>query len=270
MDLRWQQDTFQVVREYLVLAHEHWPSTSMDAPDDVFVLNDRLEEVAGGCRMSSFGRPSRSLLRPLAHLRLRSGSNGSTGFVRDFTLLLIRIVTGRRHQIRVQLASRGHPVVGDGRYGSGYSDFTFCPRLFLHRHRLSFHCGEPVSSVSVTEQLPEDLRHVLDGMELMEPMEGSRAPHRNGSIADIASALPSLYGEATKSPAKNDTQRYTMINNDKQVHWMHWYVRLWVEKRWKQSGSHWKLCRIIQGLRRSSQPKALLKDGTIWQRREKN
>jgi len=197
MDLRWQQDTFQVVREYLVLAHEHWehrepwPSTSMDAPDDVFVLNDRLEEVAGGCRKTGFGRPSRSLLRPLAHLRhLRSGSNGSNGS-RDFTLLLIRIVTGRRHQIRVQLASRGHPVVGDGRYGYG-SDFTFCPRLFLHRHRLSFHCGEPVS---VTEQLPEDLRHVLDGMELMEPMERSRAPHRN-EIADIASALPSLYGEA--------------------------------------------------------------------------
>jgi hypothetical protein len=70
--------------------------------------------------------------------------------------------------------------------------------LFLHRHRLSFHCGERGEPVSVTEQLPEDLRHVLDGMELMElmePMERSRAPHRN-EIADIASALPSLYGEA--------------------------------------------------------------------------
>jgi len=55
----------------------------------------------------------------------------------------------------------------------------------------------------------------------------------------------------------NDKQWETMRNNDKQVHWLHWYVRLWVEKRWKKV-SHWKLCRIIQGLRRSSQPKALL------------
>eukprot|EP00435_Cladocopium_sp_Y103_P024119 s53_g5.t2 len=190
MDLRWQQDTFQVLREYLVLVHENW--TSRDSPDapalvDVFVLNDRLEEVTGGCRVG-FGRPSRSLLRPLAHFTHRSkGSKGSKSTdSTDFTLLVIRIVTGRRHQIRVQLASRGHPVVGDGRYGYG-TDFTFCPRLFLHRHRLSFHCdGEPVS---VTEQLPEDLRHVLDGMELVEL--GSRA--RNGNeIADIASALPSV------------------------------------------------------------------------------
>ena len=202
MDLRWQQDSFQVVREYLVLAHDRWEpplGTLMDADgSDVCVLNDRLEEVTGGCRVSGFGRPSRSLLRPLAHLRTTgsNGSNGSNGST-DFTLLLIRIVTGRRHQIRVQLASRGHPVVGDGRYGHG-SDFTFCPRLFLHRHRLSFHFGD----VSVTEQLPEDLRHVLDAMELMEP---------NGNeIANIASALPSLCGEPLV--AKNDQ----FANNDRQ------------------------------------------------------
>ena len=188
MDLRWQQDTFQVLREYLVLAHDHWPS-SMDSAD-VFVLNDRLEEVTGGCRVSQRGRPSRSLLRPLAHLR-SNGSNGSNGSS-DFSLLLIRIVTGRRHQIRVQLASRGHPVVGDGRYGYA-SDFTFCPRLFLHRHRLSFHCGEPCEAVSVTEQLSEDLRHVLHGMELMELMEPGSARNRiEADMADIASALPSL------------------------------------------------------------------------------
>ena len=34
------------------------------------------------------------------------------------SLLLIRLLTGRTHQIRVQLASRSHPIIGDGKYGS--------------------------------------------------------------------------------------------------------------------------------------------------------
>jgi 23S rRNA-/tRNA-specific pseudouridylate synthase len=33
-----------------------------------------------------------------------------------FTVVEIRLLTGRKHQIRVQLSERGHPVAGDGRY----------------------------------------------------------------------------------------------------------------------------------------------------------
>ena len=36
----------------------------------------------------------------------------------DRSLLAIRLLTGRTHQIRVQLASRGHPVAGDRKYGT--------------------------------------------------------------------------------------------------------------------------------------------------------
>lgn len=43
------------------------------------------------------------------------------------TLLLIRLFTGRKHQIRVQFASRGFPVIGDARYGGPRQ-----ARLLLH------------------------------------------------------------------------------------------------------------------------------------------
>jgi len=44
-----------------------------------------------------------------------------TGLVTDlkYSLVAIRLLTGRTHQIRVQLASRNHPVVGDRKYGKG-------------------------------------------------------------------------------------------------------------------------------------------------------
>jgi 23S rRNA pseudouridine955/2504/2580 synthase len=47
------------------------------------------------------------------------------------SLLLIRLLTGRTHQIRIQTASRGFPVLGDGRHGG----FRF-PLLLLHAWRL--------------------------------------------------------------------------------------------------------------------------------------
>lgn len=78
----------------------------------------------------------------------------------------IELVTGRTHQIRVQAASRSHPVLGDDVYG----DFALnrwakkelgLKRLFLHASRLTF--AHPVTgkSLRVTAPLPENLQAVL-------------------------------------------------------------------------------------------------------------
>ncbi len=55
----------------------------------------------------------------------------------DFTLVEVKPVTGRTHQIRVHFAAAGHPIVGDPRYGGREKHRKF-PRLYLHAWRIVF------------------------------------------------------------------------------------------------------------------------------------
>ena len=54
---------------------------------------------------------------------------------KDFSLLEVDLLTGRKHQIRVHLAGIGHPVVGDPRYGKERKAHA---RLALHAKSISF------------------------------------------------------------------------------------------------------------------------------------
>jgi 23S rRNA pseudouridine1911/1915/1917 synthase len=77
-----------------------------------------------------------------------------------FSLLRLRLDTGRTHQIRVHLRSIGHPVAGDPEYGT--AGLLGLERQFLHATRLAFPhpiTGEPVE---VHSPLPDDLRRALD------------------------------------------------------------------------------------------------------------
>ncbi len=62
--------------------------------------------------------------------------------LKDCSLLEIRPLTGRTHQIRVHLAAAGHPLVGDTKYGrkrpAKPGKTGIPPRLMLHAHKLSF------------------------------------------------------------------------------------------------------------------------------------
>lgn len=78
-----------------------------------------------------------------------------------FTLLQIRIGTGRTHQIRAHMASLGHPVAGDRLYGAKASLWN---RFFLHAHRLGFRSPATGEPVLVESPLPAELvewKHAL-------------------------------------------------------------------------------------------------------------
>jgi 23S rRNA pseudouridine1911/1915/1917 synthase len=73
---------------------------------------------------------------------------------RDFTLLQVRIGTGRTHQIRVHLASIRHPVAGDTLYGAPAQPRF--GRYFLHAHRIRFHLPSG-PAITLESPLPHEL-----------------------------------------------------------------------------------------------------------------
>ncbi|MEL7562677.1 RluA family pseudouridine synthase [Dehalogenimonas sp. 4OHTPN] len=75
-------------------------------------------------------------------------------YFRHYTLLEVRIFTGRTHQIRVHLSAIGYPVVGDDTYGVRSEIF---PRQFVHAHRLKFKQPSTGAILEFTSELPPDL-----------------------------------------------------------------------------------------------------------------
>jgi len=78
---------------------------------------------------------------------------------RGHSLLQVKLDTGRTHQIRVHMASLGHPLVADVLYGGGVA--AGMARQALHAYRLSF--AHPVSGQALEfhAPLPDDMRQAL-------------------------------------------------------------------------------------------------------------
>jgi len=127
-DLQFQLVTGEVVRDYLVLSH------GAVSPERR-VINARVYWTATSNQRSTVeqqGKPALSRVKVLAHV-----ARGEAAY----SLLALRIDTGRRHQIRAHVAHVGHPAVCDGKYNDFHKfveDRHWCPHTFLHRYRLAF------------------------------------------------------------------------------------------------------------------------------------
>jgi 23S rRNA pseudouridine1911/1915/1917 synthase len=77
---------------------------------------------------------------------------------RDKSLLELTLETGRKNQVRVQLAALGHPIIGDRKYGASTDPAR---RLALHSCELKFR--HPVSGASIEfhSGLPAQLKHLF-------------------------------------------------------------------------------------------------------------
>lgn len=78
------------------------------------------------------------------------------------SLVEIRPQTGRTHQIRVHFAHLGHPILGDSFYGIPFPPIQ---RQALHATSLGFEQPRTKKWVSLTSELPEDMRTLLNFLE---------------------------------------------------------------------------------------------------------
>ena len=82
-----------------------------------------------------------------------------------YTLLEIKIDTGRTHQIRVHLAEIGHPVIGDTVYSNGKNNFGVEGQM-LHAKSLKFKHPITGKQMYLTAELPEYFKKILEGEEI--------------------------------------------------------------------------------------------------------
>ncbi|CAE7592221.1 EMB2654 [Symbiodinium sp. CCMP2456] len=183
-DLQVQLVTGQILRDYVVLSHG-WMEPAVTDISAQVMIEDGGRTMSGGR-----GKPGLTHVKVAAHAEHHSAG---------VTLVVIRIGTGRRHQIRSHLAHKGHPTVTDGRYTSLATflrDSQFCRRNFLHRYFLGFMDGIG-RRCCASSDAPEELQLVLDCLHGKTPQCcATLQTWRVGNLPpfDSASRLGPKYG----------------------------------------------------------------------------
>ena len=120
------------------------------------ISRDPVRRIRMTTRLSS-GRQA------ITHYRVARRIDTAFG---KFTLLEVKIETGRTHQIRVHLASLGYPVVGDALYGAprhirGPAGALSLQRNFLHAAELELRHPRTGENMGLKSELPQPLRNFL-------------------------------------------------------------------------------------------------------------
>ncbi len=83
----------------------------------------------------------------------------------DYAMLEVTLITGRTHQIRAHLASVGHPVIGDPKYGDAQINAWFRKKFGLGRQLLHAYRFVLENGTAITAPLPEDFRRIAAALE---------------------------------------------------------------------------------------------------------
>ena len=163
--LKHLQDQFrerETGKTYLALVQGEWPAKLkvIDRPLHKYLLPDGERRVKVTSADDPDGMRSITLVKVAQRLQ-------------GCTLLEVTIKTGRTHQIRVHLASHGHPIAGDDKYG----DFEWnralqkqgLQRMFLHAWRLQFTHPASAERVALQAELPPELQEHIAHVQLPSP-----------------------------------------------------------------------------------------------------
>lgn len=155
------QDQFrerETGKTYLALVTGIWPANKkvIDLPLHKYLQADGERRV----RVTTADDPDGMRSITLVKVRSTAAARPAQGLP-AMSLLEVTIKTGRTHQIRVHLASQGHPIVGDDKYG----DFDLNKRLqklamkrmFLHAWRLQFNHPASGERIELLAELPPEL-----------------------------------------------------------------------------------------------------------------
>ena len=155
------QDQFrdrETGKTYLALVTGTWPANKkvIDLPLHKYLQADGERRV----RVTTADDPDGMRSITLVKVRSTAAPRPEQGLP-AMSLLEVTIKTGRTHQIRVHLASQGHAIVGDDKYG----DFDLNKRLqkqgmkrmFLHAWRLQFNHPASGERVQLIAELPPEL-----------------------------------------------------------------------------------------------------------------
>jgi 23S rRNA pseudouridine1911/1915/1917 synthase len=151
----------EVKKTYIALVHG-WPKMTKGTIRAA-ISRDPVRRARMTTRQGSTRKPGREAI---THWRVTREIEGAYG---KFSLLEVKIETGRTHQIRVHLSSIGHPVAGDTLYGAprpkSYGgtapEVASLERNFLHASAIQFQ--HPISNrpLSFQQPLPAELSNFL-------------------------------------------------------------------------------------------------------------
>jgi 23S rRNA pseudouridine1911/1915/1917 synthase len=138
-------------------------------------------------------RPQENARSAISHYEAIRGLNTRFG---KFTLVKVRIETGRTHQIRVHMASIGHPVVGDALYGAA-GQITDQRASQAAPSRAARRNAEPERL-----RLGRNFLHAAE-LEFMHPITGKPLQLSAPLPAELGEFLEKLEGDPAAAPASN-------------------------------------------------------------------
>jgi len=164
------QDQFrdrETGKTYLALVEGNWPANKkvLDAPLAKYLLPGSPGGAeTGERRVRVVAKDHPDAMRAVTLVKVLARFN-LPGNPSPVSLLAVTIKTGRTHQIRVHLASAGHAIAGDDKYGNFERNRALqkigLKRMFLHAWRLQFTHPASDERMSLQADLPPELNTLM-------------------------------------------------------------------------------------------------------------